>query len=176
MKHLDGAVRNREIVDMRDERKTLREIGDAYGISHERVRQILKKEGRADLCCYFHKIRICKICGKGVRGGLARIALFRQTGTCSTECSKKARWLDPTYPPSVKAIKFLRMRAEGKTWAAITREIYDRPSNFPTAWNAVKTWGDRTGIDVSWAYGPGSHNRALVPVAPDGFFKMLSEL
>ena len=57
-----------EIIEQRERKRSYKEIGEQFGLSKERVRQLLHQSGRSDLCGHFLKRvkRNCPACGREI--------------------------------------------------------------------------------------------------------------
>lgn len=146
------AKRLAKIIAMREQGEGYREIGDAFGITRERVRQIIKAAGRKDLTGYeiFWKThgtqpRPCEECGGPF------IPTNKGTRFCSRKCMNPSR--RGIRPKTVNLAKYaLKRRREGATWQVIGSE---RGLSFAAGMRALQKYGKETGVDVSAAF-PGT--------------------
>jgi len=136
------------IIALRESGAIYREIGARFGVSGERVRQILRVV-RPDLC---HRriavarrasakariVQPCVVCARPIR---ARAGEVRKC--CSPACSGRLKRTRERTAPI-----YLRLRREGLSW----REIGAR---FGQSWAgpyfAVRRWAADTGRDIGWA-------------------------
>ena len=109
--------RNAEIIALREQKLAYQEIGDRYGISRERVRQILKEEGRADLCGYSkgphapqYETRTCRQCPKTFVCRATYYQVF-----CSREC--RSRYITPRRRQAFDRMVILR--GQGRSWRQV---------------------------------------------------------
>ena len=103
------------VIEMRESGMTYQRIGQAFGITRERVRQILHAAGRPDLCGV-HRARekpqaICQQCGE------AHERLW--SPYCSRQCMKDFRQAAYYKRDLPKAERIAAMRQEGKRWADV---------------------------------------------------------
>lgn len=151
--------RRDEIAQLRRDGKTYREIGEVYGITRERVRQILVKHGDASLLgvdAPFGRQRreasekrrtvACATCGKE--------HVVHQVLPYKHYCSRACRWNRPEW--RTRAAEIMALRQQGKTWREINKEIFPHMKNGPTASYAFRflaAWAKATGTDISHVYG-----------------------
>jgi hypothetical protein len=113
--------RDQEIVRLRESRHTYRAIGDRFGLTAERVRQILHQQGRLDLLIDFAKReginkverveRQCVRCGK-VEFFIPSVA--KASRYCSVACAARHHSFSATEGHAV-----IKMRRAGMTWNQI---------------------------------------------------------
>ena len=134
------------IIAMRERGVTYQEIAELYGISRERVRQILQRCGRADLCYRQTKWNDPKEQEHCLRcGGVLPFQNRKRQKYCSKKC-----WSRSTKSFAVAKLA-LRRRSEGATWQKIADEVgWKRPR---TIQEVVYRYRDLTGEDVSSAFG-----------------------
>ena len=154
--------RDAEIVNLRRSGMMLTEIGAKYGITRERVRQIIVRLGPDLTDDMAREVRLgpkehCAVCGIEFQ------YRNRARKTCgSPKCHKT---YIATKPPVLTdkqreyGEKILSLRAFGMTWKEISRHVWpDIPkANGENAYAAhaqayAKIYAKKTGEDVSWAF------------------------
>ena len=117
--------RDDEIIRLREQKWTYQKLADKYGISRERIRQILHAAGRGDLCRYFTNTEdhTCAQCGKVFQAYAKNRDKPRKF--CSPPCSHEyMREHRQTKRESVgKEIYEARIKTK-RTWASLGREHY----------------------------------------------------
>lgn len=134
---------------------TLQEIGDKYGVTRERVRQIIteadKDGAKATKLARFAQrhaeiikrdTRLCVTCGK----------TFTAKDHKQKHCSRKCGCGTKPRIDEQKHRDALAARENGIGWARIGREIYGSACKHPqiVAYQAFTRWAKRTGYDASW--------------------------
>lgn len=156
-------VRDAEIAGMRRMGATLKEIGDRYGLTRERVRQILKQYHSPELSglkSRFHRggfgyeakpMPACRICGQPVQAKQARY--------CSPQCkAKRVGKNDWRYRRGYE------LRVSGKTWREVAEALgYNSPE---VAHLAVDRWARKRGIDTAPLHGWRKTTRGVQPFGP----------
>lgn len=111
-----------EVIRLREMGKTYQQVGDACGVTYERVRQVLIKSRRFDLtgskftAALKRVEKSCKICGKPISGPPAKIS---KRVTCSPQCTGKLR-TEYAYPNMViEGEKIIEFRLKNFTWDSI---------------------------------------------------------
>lgn len=143
--------RDETIVGLRQNGLPYQTIADMYGISRERVRQIIAAHGADGGVCYLDPLdgrTTCPECGREfIVRQRARIG-----GYCSHKCGKaqeardaRARWIG-----RVEQIKS-RLDA-GKSWAEVAREIGIKNAN--TAYSICYRACQRYGLDFPYVREP----------------------
>ena len=132
------------MVELRKTGLTYQEIGDQYGITRERVRQLLKPVAP-------------KLCGNGITLGIvpsrAKVRRFncahcgkaceRPASVSTRHCSQKCAVAAKTDNATPRKIK--QMRANGMTWEAAGRKFWPdvkQPGTY--ACKSVTRWEQRT--------------------------------
>lgn len=132
-------ARNAEIVEMRREGKTYDEIGSKFGITRERVRQILNRDA-ADLTGHINRpepdYAPCPVCQKPVRAPL----IF-----CSKEHMRLYEFGKPTPLQERLGPKILEMRESGMAWDKISQHFGQQTSYAP---NLLQVWADKLGKNI----------------------------
>lgn len=149
----DYANRYRSIIMGRRLGQSLQEIGDAHGITRERVRQILDRYGDQSLigrqaphaavmkaASIRRRTRQCAECGGDF------IPVNKKIRFCSRKCAQVRRNTRNERGPQMMA-----MRREGATWREIAEAFGLKTA--PEAYMTVKRWADDTGADMSDALG-----------------------
>ena len=129
MRTLRNKSRASQIIALRESKRTLQEIGDQFGISRERVRQILVSENRPDLFAPVrsgHSIMVrsaCPICNEPAND------------PHSTHCSQRCAGLARRKPNgiSAKAEAAIPLRAEGLSWPKIGKMLGVREDSLHSA-------------------------------------------
>lgn len=154
---------NSRAIEMAELRKTmtLKAIGERYGITRERVRQIVNKHApeinvagksatRAARKEQTRKkrTRMCQVCGNPFASP------FKNQMTCGRKCGYVGLCMDEQ-----KHRDAIFARVSGKTWDWIGREIYGSKSrqSGPIAFVALRRWASRTGYDISYLKGLRAH-------------------
>lgn len=159
--------RTAEIIKMREGKSTYQEIGARFGISKERVRQILHKAGRSDLChrkwnnrshCGPYKPRIekeCAQCGKTM--------LLIPSRSGRIYCSRKCYGLLERQRD--KLVVILGDRISGMSWTEVAKKHgYVNPTS-PRS--VITILAKRSGLDISWLNKGRWDTSPIVP--PDGW-------
>ncbi len=150
--------RNEAIAKQRRAGRTLQEIGDKFGVTRERVRQICDKLGAKPPKVEYHiDVRDCPICGKIFTVEALSAAAGRGRKTCSVECqnesiSQKNR--SPDKPTSRhgfvdlmcaycgKEFKRSKYRHQGNRYANCEHDFCDRTCYFDWVRNGRKPKDD----------------------------------
>lgn len=113
--------RDKDICEWREQGNlSYQAIGDMYGISRERVRQILKVHGKAGDWFSMNRIEPipCKVCGKMWKP--------RQRAHAHYACSKVCNDIARSERAKARNMRFLRqaiaLRSDGKTWRQVASE------------------------------------------------------
>lgn len=114
-------VRDADIAARRGNKETYKSIGDIYGITRERVRQILHEIDRQDLC-FRRKTewieKECEICGTVFSGLPSKVKNLK---TCSPDCAHQI--LANRFRDNIlgRGKPIVNERLAGKTWHEIGR-------------------------------------------------------
>ncbi len=148
-------ARDAEIILLReqDPPETLQQIGDRFGISRERVRQILNARGRTDLCgeAWWRLVRqrheaqlvewTCANCGKAEK----RRGKAVEAKTCSRRCFGEHKRPPLEETNYVLGPRILELREAGKTWDKIGQQLQLGRHAHTT----FQRWAKRVGADIS---------------------------
>lgn len=139
------AERNRDIVDLYKGHMTLDRIAEKYGISRERVRQILnrtapgtiaavKQEKMAAKRCTYR----CEVCGAPVE---VLVSAAEGRRTCSRACMKRLEL-------STTGRQCYELRQQGHSWRAVHRlsNLRGRAKPVQNAFNTAKRFAERFGL------------------------------
>ena len=103
---------------------TYQEIGDKFGVTRERVRQVLQENGRQDLChLNWNRGRLsrgnCSGCGASMKGKPARQKF------CSNECYSRytSRTLTAREQHIISVVHEMRTSNPPATWKQISVEL-----------------------------------------------------
>ena len=160
--HRNNIDRYAEIVRLRREGKTLEEIGQMYGVTRERIRQICVKDDpeftAADALVALKGPKpTCPVCGNEMR--------WSTKGTCSRECHAKWKSTHLTDKQRKYGEEILRLRATGMTWdgigGVVMRDLKCKSKGSHCQMYAKK-YAKRTGEDISWAF-QGMHGGVRSP-------------
>ena len=159
----EQSSRASEIIEHYLQGASLRWIGNLYGISGERVRQIIKKNKGGSLAKQCASAReekkyvvwVCDICDK-VHRQPSHLAVKKQ---CSVLCAKLRKHPDRHQEIALRGPQIYQDRLDGKSWADISGT---------NSWQknvglgrTLYYWGKLNHIDVSFAF-PGKGKRTVV--------------
>lgn len=113
----EDVARIQEIVEMRKSGKTLDEVGKVFGITRERVRQIVRKHAPDVVIGGKKTTTECAVCGihfiaKGHRPGIF----------CSHNCWSAARQIKSGWNRDL-AEKIIKLRGQGDTWQQVSDKL-----------------------------------------------------
>lgn len=151
---VDDPDRLKDVFSLRERGETYKDIGKKFGLTGERVRQLLKYSGRSDLLGY--KVRhidwSCSICGLERRVSPGKAHAHQ---ACSQECGGRLLAIRTALKlESVeRAIIIMDHRARGDSWGRATAMTdYAGSSNRAQAFYFLGLWAKAIDVDVGWAY------------------------
>ncbi len=112
----ESFTRDAEVVAMRLAGATLQECSNKFGVTRERIRQIVQRAA-PDVVMARHKpasIKTCIMCGAQTRS-------VRQDGCCSLECSRQHRGINK-YDRDW-AVQIMELRDHEFTWEEVGTEL-----------------------------------------------------
>ena len=151
---VDPNERTLQIIEMRENGTTLREIGSKFGISFQRIQQILTR-WRPDLAIRW-KQEVQE-----------RKALQIEESIRRRKESIYARWLF--------LHRVIAYRCEGHTWAKVFTDVFGGNTQFPhqEGYSLTVKRAKKLGVDLSWLLGYYQTNifesRDKIPLIPVGW-------
>lgn len=135
--------RNEHIVALRLEGKKMIEIGDVYGITRERVRQLLsraEKETGERLTGIYHKQKLCPVCSADITK--MHVLDGKRHKYCSAEC----RLISDKSPKHDWADMIIVRRLSGESWMDISK-VANKVTMNVHLW--AKRWIHRLGLPAN---------------------------
>ena len=139
-------ARDRDIVELLKGHMTLQDIGDEYGISRERVRQILNREAPGLIGAVKREkmdgawtIVPCEVCGDGI----AKRKSEPPRRACSVACSNKLKY-------SPVGCQCYELRQQGHSWREVHRlsRLAGKVAPGQNAFTVAKRFAER--MNMPW--------------------------
>lgn len=143
--------RTKQIIAMRRDKKTYQEIGDAFGVTRERVRQVLEKTA-PDITGPMSEPNPCVQCGEQMRGGRQHVRCYK----CHEPYEKYVRYKNfinentSLYEEIIKEHKSKQSyHLDDRGWGGLTKRFFpDHPRKsyahyFCRLYEARKTYMDK---------------------------------
>ncbi|MGI9503951.1 MAG: hypothetical protein ACR2RE_12960 [Geminicoccaceae bacterium] len=153
--------RRKEVVKLRERDMTGSEIGARFGISHQRIYQILREEGRLDLCG--HKKRssnppVTQKCSNLPCGKEFTVPYgWRYQQYCCQRCASQHFWSRHS-PIDMKLVeRILEGRRAGIGWNSLSLHLGLKHT--PEAHRILRRYQRSTSDDISWAFKPVPRSR-----------------
>lgn len=134
--------RDAALIEMRARGETYESVGQAFGLTRERVRQVLAQH--APHLCYRQNRQVtleCQVCGEEFVVCQSRV---KERKCCSRKCAGVN--LRGTHPKTLAVVEeSLRMRADGHVWWQIAAK-----TGSANPQSDINRWAKASGADVSW--------------------------